>query len=116
VRGGRPDADLRIPLGDAPVPAYPGQPRTRRLGLIRLSAAETARLARLAGDWAAGLLTPGRLAFRLRWAPGRRTVVSPRGPPSRGSNLTHGGRNEVTACNRDPQTARHGTLYRQISS
>ena len=42
------DADLRIPLGDAPVPAYPGQPRPRRLGPIRLSVAETARLARLA--------------------------------------------------------------------
>ena len=37
------DADLRIPLGDAPVPAYPGQPRPRQLGLIRLSVAETAR-------------------------------------------------------------------------
>lgn len=42
---------------DAPVPAYSGQSRTRRLGLIRLSAAETARLARLVGDWAAGPLT-----------------------------------------------------------
>ncbi len=49
--------DLRIPLGDAPVPAYPGQPCTRRLGLIRLSVAETARLARLAADWAPGLFT-----------------------------------------------------------
>jgi hypothetical protein len=60
VRGSDPDADvddadLRIPLGDAPVPAYPGQPRPRRTGLIRLSIAETARLARLAADWAAGL-------------------------------------------------------------
>ena len=66
------DADLRIPLGDAPVPAYPGQPRPRRLGLIRLSVAETARLARLAADWAAGLLTLARLAFRLRWSAWRR--------------------------------------------
>jgi hypothetical protein len=66
------DADLRIPLGDASVPAYPGQPRPRRLGLIRLSVAETTRLARLAGDWAAGLLTLGRLAFRLRWSAWRR--------------------------------------------
>ena len=69
---GADDADLRIPLGDAPVPAYPGQPRPRRLGLIRLSVAETTRLARLAGDWAAGLLTLGRLAFRLRWSAWRR--------------------------------------------
>lgn len=66
------NADLRIPLGDAPVPAYPGQSRPRRLGLIKLSAAETARLTRLAGDWAAGLLTPRRLAFRLRWSAWRR--------------------------------------------
>ena len=66
------DADLRIPLGDAPVPAYPGQPRPRRTGLIGLSVAETARLARLAADWAAGLLTPARLAFRLRWSAWRR--------------------------------------------
>jgi hypothetical protein len=66
------DADLRIPLGDAPVPAYPGQPRPCRLGLIRLSVAETARLARLAADWNAGLLTPARLAFRLRWSAWRR--------------------------------------------
>lgn len=65
------DADLRIPLG-APVPAYPGQPRPRQLGLIRLSVAETARLARLAAGWAAGLLTPARLAFRLRWSARRR--------------------------------------------
>lgn len=66
------DADLRIPLGDAPIPAYPGQPRPRRLGVIRLSVAETARLARLAADWAAGLLTPAQLAFRLRWSTRRR--------------------------------------------
>ena len=66
------DADLRIPLGDAPVPAYPSQRRPRRLGLIRLSVAETARLARLAADWAAGLLTQARLAFRLRWSAWRR--------------------------------------------
>ena len=66
------DADLRIPLGDAPVPAYPGQRRPRRPGLIRLSVAETARLARLAADWAAGLLTQARLAFRLRWSAWRR--------------------------------------------
>jgi len=66
------DADLRIPLGDAPVPAYPGQPRPHRTGLIKLSVAETARLAPLAADWAAGLLTPARLAFRLRWSAWRR--------------------------------------------
>jgi len=100
------DADLRIPLGDAPIPAYPGQPRPRRTGLIRLSVAETARLARLAADWAAGLLTPARLA---QAAPSRRPVVPPRGPPGRGGNLTPGGRKEVTACNRDRRPVRRGT-------
>ena len=63
---------MRIPLGDAPVPAYPGQPRPRLLGLIRLSVTETARLARLAADHTAGLLTRARLAFRLRWSTWRR--------------------------------------------
>jgi hypothetical protein len=66
------DADLRIPLGGAPVPAYPGQPRPRQLGLIKLPVAETARLARLAAGWAAGLLTPVQLAFKLRWSARRR--------------------------------------------
>jgi hypothetical protein len=42
------------------------------VGLIRLSVAETARLARLAAGWAAGLLTRARLAFGLRWSAWRR--------------------------------------------
>lgn len=66
------NADLRIPLGDAPVPAYPGQPRPHRIGLIRLSVAETARLTRLATGYAAGLITRARLAFALRWSAWRR--------------------------------------------
>ena len=66
------DADLRIPLGDAPIPAYPGQPSPRRTGLIKLSVAKTAQLARLAANGAAGLLTPARLAFKLRWSAWRR--------------------------------------------
>lgn len=66
------DADLRIPLGDAPIPAYPGQPRPRRTGLIRLSVAETARLTRLAQQHAAGLITRARPAFALRWSLRRR--------------------------------------------
>ena len=40
--------------------------------MIRLSVAETAWLARLAADWTARLLTPARLAFRLRWSAWRR--------------------------------------------
>ena len=66
------DADLRIPLGDAPVPAYPGQPRPSHLGLIRLPVAETARLARLAAEHAAGLINRARPAFKLRWSAPRR--------------------------------------------
>jgi SRSO17 transposase len=66
------DADLRIPLGDAPVPARGGQPRPPRPGLIKLSAAETARLTRLAAQAAAGLISRARLAFALRWSARRR--------------------------------------------
>ena len=57
-----------IPLGDAPVPARGGQPCPPRPGLIKLSAAETARLTRLAAQAAAGLISRARLAFALRWS------------------------------------------------
>jgi len=66
------DADLRIPLGDAPLPAHGGQPCPPRIGAIRLSVAETARLTALARQAAAGLLTRARLAFTLRWSLRRR--------------------------------------------
>jgi DDE superfamily endonuclease len=66
------DADLRIPLGDAPVPARGGQPCPPRIGAIRLSVAETARLTLLARHAAAGLITRARLAFALRWSARRR--------------------------------------------
>jgi hypothetical protein len=66
------DADLQIPLGDAPVPARAGQRRPRRIGLIKLSVAETARLTRLAADHAAGVISLTRLAFALRWSARRR--------------------------------------------
>ena len=66
------DADLQIPLGDAPVPARGGQPCPPRPGLIKLSAAETARLTRLAAQAAAGLISRARLAFALRWSARRR--------------------------------------------
>ena len=55
-------ADLGIPLGDAPVPARPGQPCPPGIGAIKLTIAETARLTRLA-QHAAGLITSARLAF-----------------------------------------------------
>jgi len=65
-------ADLGIPLGDAPVPARPGQPCPPRIGPVRLTIAETARLTRLARQHAAGLITGARLAFHLRWSRWRR--------------------------------------------
>jgi hypothetical protein len=66
------DADLQIPLGDAPVPVRGGQPCPPRPGLIRLSVAETARLTRLPGHAAEGLISRARLAFTLRWSARRR--------------------------------------------
>jgi len=66
------DADLRIPLGDAPAPARGGQPCPPRIGAIRLSVAETARLTLLARQAATGLITRARLAFALRWSVRRR--------------------------------------------
>jgi len=65
-------AELRIPLGDAPVPARPGQPCPPRIAAIRLTIAETARIERLARQHAAGLITRARLAFHLRWSRWRR--------------------------------------------
>jgi hypothetical protein len=66
------DADLRIPLSDAPVPVRGGQPCPPRIGPVRLSVAETARLTRLAGQATAGLISRARLAFALRWSARRR--------------------------------------------
>jgi hypothetical protein len=66
------DADLGIPLGDAPVPARPGQPCPPRIGPVKLTITETARLTRLAREHAAGLITSARLAFCLRWSWWRR--------------------------------------------
>ena len=66
------DADLRIPLGDAAVPALPGQPCPPGIGAVKLTIAETARLVRLARQYAAGLITGARLAFHLRWSRWRR--------------------------------------------
>ncbi len=66
------DADLRIPLGDAPVPVRGGEPCPARIDPIRLPVAETARLTRLAAQAAAGLISRARLAFALRWSARRR--------------------------------------------
>jgi SRSO17 transposase len=66
------DADLVIPLGDAPVPARGGQPCPRAIAPIKLSVAETTRLAALASQYTAGLINRARLAFALRWSARRR--------------------------------------------
>ena len=64
----------------------------RRLGLIRLSVAETARLARLAADWAAGHISPARriqaaLVRPATAAPGRRPMASPQRTPRYADDL-----------------------------
>jgi SRSO17 transposase len=64
--------DLLIPPGDAPVPVRSGQPCPPRIGAVRLTIAETARIERLARQYAAGLITRARLAFHLRWSRWRR--------------------------------------------
>jgi SRSO17 transposase len=66
------DADLQIPLGDAPVPVRAGQPCPPELGPIKLSIAETTRLTGLAAGHTIGLITRARLAFALRWSLRRR--------------------------------------------
>ena len=70
--GGVSDADLQIPLGDAPIPVRAGQPCPPELGPIKLSIAETTRLTTLAACHTKGLITRARLAFALRWSRRRR--------------------------------------------
>lgn len=65
-------ADLHIYTGSAPLPARGGQPCPHDIPPIELSAAETARIDRLARDRRAGILTEARLAFHLRWSAWRR--------------------------------------------
>jgi len=65
-------ADLQIYTGTAPLPARGGQPCPPGIPPIRLSAAETSRIDRLARDWKAALITTARLAFHLRWSAWRR--------------------------------------------
>jgi len=64
--------DLQIPLGDAPLPVRGGQPCPPGIAPIKLSVAETARLARLAVQYTAGLISRARLGFALRWSARRR--------------------------------------------
>ena len=65
-------ADLLFCTGTAPLPARGDQPCPPGIPPIELSAAETARIERLARDWKAGLISLARLAFQLRWSTWRR--------------------------------------------
>jgi len=66
------DADLQIPLGDAPVPQHGGKPCPPGITAIKLSIAETGRLTRLATQYTTGLISRTQLAFALRWSQRRR--------------------------------------------
>lgn len=66
------DADLQIPLGDAPVPNRGATPRPPDIAAIKLSIAETGRLTHLATQYTTGLISRARLAFALRWSRRRR--------------------------------------------
>ena len=65
-------ADLQVYIGGAPLPVTAGQPCPPGIPPVRLSAAETTRIERLARDRKAGILTVARLAFHLRWSAWRR--------------------------------------------
>jgi SRSO17 transposase len=66
------DADLTIPLGDAPVPDHGGKPCPPGIAAIKLSIAETTRLVRLTIEYTTGLISRARMAFALRWSLRRR--------------------------------------------
>ena len=72
LQAGGSDLSLQIPLGDAPVPGRAGQPCPAGIAPIKLSIAETVRLASLARQYTAGLITRARLAFALGWSLRRR--------------------------------------------
>ncbi len=55
-----------------PAHSYEASSGPPRIGVIRLSVAETARLTLLARQATAGLITRTRLAFALRWSARRR--------------------------------------------
>jgi hypothetical protein len=66
------DADLIVPLGDAALPDHGGKPCPPGIAAIKLSIAETTRLAQLATQYTTGLISRARLAFALRWSQRRR--------------------------------------------
>ena len=73
ARAGDPPGHRRAPPRPAPVGDQPGnRPGPPGIGAVRLTVAETARLIRLARQYAAGRITRARLAFHLRWSRWRR--------------------------------------------
>jgi len=108
----RESVDLGIPLGDAPVPSRPGQPCPPGIAAIKLTIAETARLARLARQHAAGLISDARLAFHLRWSRWRRRHqararwhhYSARLAAAATVHVTNGNRKKVTHSNQSART------------
>jgi len=48
--------------------ASPGSPYPPGIGAVRLTVAETARLIRIARQYAVGHISRARLAFHLRWS------------------------------------------------
>ena len=85
-------AELGIPLGDAPVPSRPGQPCPSGIAAIKLTIAETARLASLARQHAAGLISDrGSGAGGTRPAPGGTTTPPASPQPPRDERRPEGG-------------------------
>ena len=72
TRHGHDSSGQQVYTGGTPLPARGGQPCPPGIPPIALSAAETARIERLARDWKAGILSLARLAFHLRWSVWRR--------------------------------------------
>jgi hypothetical protein len=100
------DADLIIPLGDAPLPDHGGKPCPPGIAAIKLSIAETTRLAQLATQYTTRLISRAHLAFALRWSqttptpPGHRPLAPLQHPtPRRDRNrIASHNRKEVTQC------------------
>jgi hypothetical protein len=108
------DADLLNPSANAPVPVRGGQPCLPGIAPIRLSIAETARLAGLTRQYAAGLISRARLALALHWpvqrqrhqAIARWYHYSPWLPAMTGTGKQAAAGRELTQCN-NLQHAKH---------
>ena len=101
-----------------PLPARGGQPCPRQISPIRLSVAETARLAALAKQHAAGpTIDRSRLAFALRWSrrPRQHQAIArwhhySARLASASSPILVLDEKEMTPCNRNLTNRPHATL------